>query len=85
MAFNSFPEWNKLVFTKSSAEDRAPNLVANLPPYKETVLVTDGRRVWLDIFDEDTWLYLMISNKRVTEVIAWMYLPQPYKEATHDI
>lgn len=80
MTINNFPEWNRLVFDKLSAEDPAPNFVKNPPPYKEMVIVTDGTRVWLDVFEEDAWMHLSLSNRRVTEVVAWMQLTGPLEE-----
>lgn len=80
---NDCPKWNRLVFGKLSAEDPAPNVVENLPPYKEVVIVTDGTRVWLDVFEEDAWLHLSFSNRRVTEVVAWMQLTWPLEGATN--
>ena len=85
MTFYEFPEWNRLVFGKLSAEDPAPIVIENPPPYKKFVKVTDGTGIWLDIFDEDAWPHLSLSNRRVTEIVAWMQLTGPIEEeATND-
>lgn len=81
------PEWNKLVFRKPNYEERelySANpydfIVENLPDYGEEVLVTDGKHVWADSFDVDDFVYLSGTDSEIDGVIAWMLLPEPYKE-----
>lgn len=55
-----------------------------IPNVGEKILVTDGKRVW-----EDTWIeyddgYALDSNYDLDVVMAWMPLPEPYKENEND-
>lgn len=54
-------------------------MVENLPDYGEEVLVTDGKNVWIDSFDEDDCVYLSSTDSEIDGVTAWMPLPNPYK------
>lgn len=55
-------------------------MIENLPEYNEDVLVTNGIRIWVDSFDEDTnGVYLSGTDGEIDGVTAWMPLPNPYK------
>ena len=61
-------------------------ILDNAPGYDEdAILVTDGKDVWSDYFvDNGTECYLD-SGREIEEGMAWMYMPEPYKEAKeHD-
>lgn len=78
--------WHKLIFRPLTEDEKEfyPNCteyVENLPDYGEEVLVTDGKNVWIDSFDEDDYVYLSGTGNDIDGVIAWMELPEPYKEA----
>jgi hypothetical protein len=80
------PEWNELIFrdlTPEEKEDYAnfdwSYMVENLPEYGEEVLVTNGKSVWVDSFDEDDYVYLSGTDGEIDGVTAWMPLPNPYK------
>ena len=85
-AYNVIPEWNELVFRNLTPEEKKEYanfdwsyMVENLPDYGEEVLVTDGKNVWIDSFDEDDCVYLSGTDTEIDGVIAWMPLPNPYK------
>lgn len=53
--------------------------------YKECYLVTDGRFCWMAYYtSEKEWIFADCTNCKNkidwTDVIAWMPLPEPYKE-----
>lgn len=79
-------EWNKLTFrplTEEEKEDYSNQewtyIIDGLPDLGEEVLVTDGKRVWIDSFDIDDFVYLSGTDNEVDRVKAWMPLPEPYK------
>ena len=85
-AYNTIPEWNELVFRNLTPEEEKEYanfdwsyMVENLPEYGEEVLVTDGKSVWIDSFDEDDYVYLSGTDGEIDGVIAWMPLPKAYK------
>jgi hypothetical protein len=85
-AYNIIPEWNELVFRNLTPEEEKEYanfdwsyMVENLPEYGEEVLVTDGKSVWVDSFDEDDYVYLSDTDGEIDGVTAWMPLPAPYK------
>ena len=85
-AYNVIPEWNELVFRNLTPEEKKEYanfdwsyMVENLPDYGEEVLVTDGKNVWIDSFDEDDCVYLSGTDTEIDGVTAWMPLPNPYK------
>lgn len=79
-------EWNKLTF-RPLTEDEKENysaqewtyMIDGLPDLGEEVLVTDGKRVWIDSFDIDDSVYLSGTDNEVDGVKAWMPLPKAYK------
>lgn len=80
-------QWHKLIFRNLTPEEEKEYanfdwsyMVENLPDYGEEVLVTDGKNVWIDSFDEDAYVYLSGTDSDLDDVIAWMELPEPYKE-----
>lgn len=80
-------QWHKLIFRNLTPEEEKEYanfdwsyMVENLPDYGEEVLVTDGKNVWIDSFDEDAYVYLSGTDSDLDNVIAWMELPEPYKE-----
>ena len=84
-AYNVIPEWNELVFRNLTPEEEKEYanfdwsyMVENLPEYGEEVLVTDGKNVWIDSFDEDDCVYLSSTDSEIDGVSAWMPLPNPY-------
>lgn len=85
-AYDIIPEWNELVFRNLTPEEEKEYanfdwsyMVENLPEYGEEVLVTDGKSVWIDSFNEDDYVYLSGTDGEIDGVIAWMPLPNPYK------
>lgn len=53
--------------------------------YKECYLVTDGRFCWMAYYtSEKEWIFADCTNCKNkidwTDIIAWMPLPEPYKE-----
>lgn len=85
-AYEKNPEWNELVFRNLTPEEKEEYanfdwsyMVENLPDYREEVLVTDGKNVWIDSFDEDDCVYLSGTDTEIDGVTAWMPLPNPYK------
>lgn len=80
-------QWHKLIFRNLTPEEEKEYanfdwsyMVENLPDFGEEVLVTDGKNVWIDSFDEDAYVYLSGTDSDLDDVIAWMELPEPYKE-----
>nr|DAG19682.1 MAG TPA: Protein of unknown function (DUF551) [Caudoviricetes sp.] len=54
-------------------------------PYEECYLVTDGRFCWIAYYiREKEWIFADCTNCKNkidwTDVVAWMPLPEPYKE-----
>lgn len=85
-SYDKNPEWNELVFRNLTPEEKEEYanfdwsyMVENLPDYGEEVLVTDGKNVWIDFFDEDDCVYLSGTDTEIDGVTAWMPLPNPYK------
>ena len=85
-AYNVIPEWNELIFRNLTPEEEKEYanfdwsyMVENLPDYGEEVLVTDGKNVWVDSFDEDDYVYLSGTDSEIDGVTAWMPLPTPYR------
>lgn len=85
-AYDKIPEWNELVFRNLTPEEKKEYanfdwsyMVENLPDYGEEVLVTNGKKVWVDSFDEDDYVYLSGTDSEIDGVTAWMPLPKPYK------
>lgn len=85
-AYEKNPEWSELVFRNLTPEEKEDYanfdwsyMVENLPDYGEEVLVTDGKNVWIDSFDEDDCVYLSGTDTEIDGVTAWMPLPNPYK------
>ena len=79
-------QWHKLIFRNLTPEEEKEYanfdwsyMVENLPDYGEEVLVTDGKNVWIDSFDEDAYVYLSGTDSDLDNVIAWMELPEPYR------
>lgn len=89
-AYEKNPEWNELRFRELTPEEKEEYanfdwsyMVENLPEYGEEVLVTDGKNVWIDSFDEDDGVYLSSTDSEIDGVTAWMPLPNPYKGGAH--
>lgn len=85
-AYDKSPEWNELIFRELTPEEEKEYanfdwsyMVENLPEYGEEVLVTDGKSVWIDIFDVDEGIYLSGTDSEIDGVTAWMPLPVPNK------
>lgn len=77
-------QWHKLTFTRNSDVEyiNSGNLytIENLPEYDEQVIVTNGKDVWIDAFnDVGDGVYLSGTDDDIDGVIAWMELPS-YKE-----
>lgn len=76
--------WNKLIFTRNSDVEyiNSGNLytVENLPEYDKQVIVTNGKDVWIDAFnDMGDGVWLSETDDDIDGVVAWMELPA-YKE-----
>lgn len=77
--------WNKLIFTRNSDVEYINSgnryTVENLPEYDEQVIVTNGKDVWIDAFnDMGDGVRLSETDDDIDGVVAWMELPVPYKE-----
>lgn len=83
-------EWNKLTFRPLTEEEKEnysdqewTYMIDGLPDLGEEVLVTDGRRVWIDSFHidfhTDGFVYLSRTDNEVEAVKAWMELPNIYE------
>jgi hypothetical protein len=82
---NNIPQWHKLIFTRNSDVEyiNSGNLytVENLPKYDEQVIVTNGKDVWIDAFnDMGDGVWLSETDDDIDGVVAWIELPVPYKE-----
>ena len=56
-------------------------LQGHLPDDEQEIIVTNGKTVWIDTFMRDgIECYLDSGDGLGGEVIAWMPLPEPYKE-----
>ena len=72
--------WNKLIFTRNSDVEyiNSGNLYT---VYDEQVIVTNGKDVWIDAFnDMGDGVWLSETDDDIDGVVAWMELPVPYKE-----
>ena len=76
-AYDDIPVWNELVFRNLTPEEKEEYAnfdwsytVENLPDYGEEVLVTDGKSVWLDSFNEDDYVYLSGTDSEIDGVTA---------------
>ncbi|BBF41985.1 hypothetical protein lbkm_0665 [Lachnospiraceae bacterium KM106-2] len=70
-------------FTTEYDEERGVQVInCTLPEDGQEVLVTNGRDVWEDTFcnDCDDGCYFDNGYDIISEVIAWMPKPEPYKE-----
>lgn len=84
---NNIPQWHKLIFIPLTEDEKESydyegrsDFIEGLPEYGEEVLVTDGKAVWVDCFDDiDECVYLSGTDDEIDGVIAWMELPS-YKE-----
>lgn len=57
-------------------------IVEAAPGYDEDpILVTDGKDVWSDYFVNNGTECYLDSGHEIEEGMAWMYMPEPYKEA----
>lgn len=78
-------EWNPFMFREPDEEEKQEHpdwddIVDNIPEVDETIIVSDGKRVWTDslLENSDGAVYLD-SNEDIADGMAWMYLPKPYK------
>lgn len=55
-------------------------LLFNIPEDGQEILVSRGYSVSHDIFEYDYEEYYLNSGKEIEEGMAWMLLPEPYKE-----
>ena len=59
-------------------------LVGTLPDDGDEILVSKGKYVWADTFESDELGAWLDSYGEIEEGMAWMPLPQPYKETDHE-
>jgi hypothetical protein len=61
-------------------------ILDDVPGYDEdAILVTDGKDVWSDYFVNNGTECYLDSGREIENGMAWMYMPEPYKEAKeHD-
>lgn len=69
-----------ILFKLEPDKDGRETLTGHLPENNQEILVTDGKRTWFDTFFWDGYCYLDSNFEFVKEAIAWMPLPEPYKE-----
>ena len=55
-------------------------LLFNIPEDGQEILVSRGYSVSHDIFEYDYEEYYLNSGKEIEEGMAWMPMPEPYKE-----
>ena len=55
-----------------------------IPEVDEEILVTNGKYVWMDTFIEYGDGYALDGSHEFDEGLAWMPLPEPYKENEDD-
>ena len=61
-------------------------ILDDVPGYDEdAILVTDGKDVWSDYFVNNGTECYLDGGREIENGMAWMYMPEPYKEAKeHD-
>lgn len=72
-------KWNKILLEEESIasyEEHGVDVFSNLPPFGETVLVSDGDTVWTDILyhDYQSWGW---ETGDANDIEYWAYLPEP--------
>lgn len=80
-------QWHKLTFRPLTDEEKEEYanqewtyMIDGLPDLGEDVIVTNGTNAWVDSFDMDDCVYLSGTDNDIDGVIAWMEIPEPYKE-----
>lgn len=69
-------EW--IVFSLEYDEDTKTHILSDaLPEDEQEILVTDGKKVWLDTFLIDGECYLDSGVEIVLDATHWMPLPEP--------
>ena len=61
-----YPDWVKILCSKK-------------PDDGDSILVTDGKEVWEDVWCVDDDYNYLDSGADLIEATAWMPLPKPYK------
>lgn len=59
-------------------------ITSPLPDAGQEILVTNGKRVWCDIFYDDDGCYTDGGYNFGTDIIAWRPLPAPYKDGEQE-
>lgn len=81
-------QWHKLTFRPLTDEEKEEYanqewtyMIDGLPGFGEDVIVTNGTNAWVDSFDmDDDGVWLSGTDDDIDGVIAWMELPEAYKE-----
>ena len=61
-------------------DDIVYHLDCKMPDDEQEIIVTDGKYVWADICIIDDGCALDSGNDWIEDVIAWMPMPEPYRE-----
>lgn len=77
--------WHKIIRRTPTEEEKefynyknTDTIIERLPDYGEEVLVTNGKSVWVDSFDEDeNGIYLSGTENEVNDVCAWAEIEMP--------
>ena len=63
------------------SEDIVYYLDCKMPDEYQEIIATDGKYVWADICIVNDGFALYSGNDWIEDVIAWMPLPEPYRES----
>lgn len=68
--------WEPFLFNKDGT-------LMNCPDDEQRILVCDGKQVWCDLFcnEGEDGCWLDETSEEIVEGMAWMPMPEPYKEA----
>lgn len=77
--------WHKITRRTPTKEEKefynyknSDTILEGLPAYDEEVLVTNGKCVWVDSFDEDeNGIYLSGTGNEADDVLAWAEIEIP--------
>ena len=56
-----------------------------LPDDEQEIIVTDGRHVWVDTCIVDDGYTLDSGHDWIEDVVAWMPMPEPYRESEEEV
>lgn len=80
-------EFDKYAITSYNAvhgTDFQTMLDCELPDDEQEIIVTDGRHVWVDTCIVNDGYALDSEHDWIEDVVAWMPLPEPYRESEEE-